>query len=89
MSGEAVGAPTPPFTVLSEEDAPKVDLTDPDAKEVGFHLTHPRLQDGCLVVATQTILFPKATAKGSLLRKARSSKTVIKHFFYFFIPGVP
>ena len=32
--GEAVGAPTPPFTVLSEEDAPRVDLTDPDAKEV-------------------------------------------------------
>jgi len=30
---EAVGAPTPPFTVLSEEDAPRVDLTDPDAKE--------------------------------------------------------
>ena len=30
---EQVGAPTPPFTVLSEEDAPKVDLTDPVAKE--------------------------------------------------------
>lgn len=30
---EDVGAPTPPFTVLSEEDAPKVDLTDPVAKE--------------------------------------------------------
>ncbi|CAE7347625.1 unnamed protein product, partial [Symbiodinium necroappetens] len=30
---EKVGAPTPPFTVLSEEDAPLVDLTNPDAKE--------------------------------------------------------
>eukprot|EP00439_Symbiodinium_sp_Y106_P030902 s1515_g3.t1 len=30
---EKVGAPTPPFTVLSEEDAPLVDLTNPEAKE--------------------------------------------------------
>ena len=28
-----VGAPTPPFIVLSEEDAPKVNLADADAKE--------------------------------------------------------
>ena len=33
LLGEKVGAPTPPFTVLSEEDAPLVDLTNPEAKE--------------------------------------------------------
>ena len=41
--GEAVGAPTPPFTVLSEEDAPRVDLTDPDAKEVPKVVLQPKM----------------------------------------------
>ena len=55
-----MGAPTPPFTVLSEEDAPKVDLTDPVAKEVGRCFSFLLLLVRHLLLRTSKALAPSS-----------------------------